>query len=490
MASTTRNGQQKAAESSVQVPRTKPVKPYDVASGKLQQQGELYARYTGSHQTSKAYVARYRPVLSDNRNIANFSLPFKDAIHPILCERAEGPFVWDKDGNKVIDLGGGFGPVLFGHNPPFVRDAIMEMLSSNKWGLGFEHEIVGQCSEKVCRILGAERCTWVNTGTEATTLALRLARLKTGRSKVVSFENSYHGHFDGFLGAPTSAPDKCVPVSPGLSNSAVDDLIVLRYDEDDALAYIAAHGQSIAAVFCEPVQNRNPGHHPAAFLRTLRGVCDEHGITLVFDEVVTGFRITAGGAQAAFGVSADLACYGKALGGGFPVGLVAGRAEWMKGVDGGLWQYGDKSFPKATRTYFAGTFCKHPLVLGATGAVLDHILAHGDTLYPALNANADYLCDSINRWWAEQNVAFSVHHFGSQIRFMIPPDLSLSFFQTLLLNGVYCWEGRTCFITTAHTREVIDDVLDALRETTQQLRDAGAVLPSVRRDETISDCIS
>ena len=123
-------------------------------------------------------------------------------------------------------------------------------------------------------------------------------------------------------------------------------------------------------------------------------------------------------------------------------------------------------------------------------AVLDHILAHGDTLYPALNANADYLCDSINRWWAEQNVAFSVHHFGSQIRFMIPPDLSLSFFQTLLLNGVYCWEGRTCFITTAHTREVIDDVLDALRETTQQLRDAGAVLPSVRRDETISDCIS
>ena len=112
------------------------VKPYDMASGKMQHHGELYAQYTTAHQTSKAYITRYRPVLSDNRNIANFCIRFKDAIHPIVCERAEGAHVWDKDGNKVIDLGGGFGPVLCGHNPPFVRRAVCAMMESNTWASG------------------------------------------------------------------------------------------------------------------------------------------------------------------------------------------------------------------------------------------------------------------------------------------------------------------------------------------------------------------
>ncbi|KAL1528561.1 hypothetical protein AB1Y20_009904 [Prymnesium parvum] len=455
------------------------VKPYDVSHEKSQHLAGPYEAFVESHRGSKAYIESYRPVLSDNRNIANFSLPFKDSIHPIVCESAEGPYVWDRDGNKLIDFSGGFGPVLFGHNPPFVRDALVDMLSHNRWGLGFEHELVGRCSEKVCRMLGTERCTWVNTGTEATTLAMRLCRLKTNRPKIVIFENSYHGHFDGFLGTPTTAPDKCTPASPGIARSMVSDLVMLKYDDEESLAWIRRHAKDVAGVFCEPVQNRDPSVQPRAFLRALRAICDEQAITLVFDEVVTGFRVGSGGAQAMLGVSADLACYGKAIGGGFPVGLVTGRADWMKGVDGGLWQYGDTSFPKAARTYFAGTFCKHPLAMACVNAVLDHILEHGDKLYDELNGNAKYLCDSINKFWSDKKIGFSMVHFGSQMRFIIPANIAMAFFQTLLCNGVYCWEGRTCFITTTHTREVIDDMLLALKKTTEALIEHHATLPYV-----------
>jgi len=463
-------------------PVVKVVRPYDMASGRVQLHPELYDRYVSEHQESKAYIAKYRPTLCDNRNIANFTMTHKDAIHPVVCAKAEGPYVWDKDGNKVIDMGGGFGPVLFGHNPPFVREAVTDMMMQGTWGLGFEHDVVGECSDKAAKILGMDRCTWVSTGTEGTTLCMRLVRVKTGRAKIVIFENSYHGHFDGFLGAPSqpSAPDKCLPVSPGLHKGAVEELVVLKYDDEASLRWISEHADKIAGVFCESVQNRNPDVHPVNFLRILRDICDDNGIGLVFDEIVTGFRVGAGGAQKQLGISADLCSYGKALGGGFPVGLVAGRAEWMKGVDGGVWEYGDKSFPKATRTYFAGTFCKHPLIMASVNAVLDHILAHGDTFYEELNSNAAHLVDSSNRYWDEQNVAFHLAHFGSQVRFFVPPDLGLSFFHGLKLNGVYCWEGRTCFITTAHTREVVSTMIDAVKATTEQMVAAGASLPKRR----------
>jgi len=274
-------------------------------------------------------------------------------------------------------------------------------------------------------------------------------------------------------------PDKCLPVSPGIQKGAVEDLYMLPYNEDSSLKYIIERADQIACVFCESVQNRNPGVQPRDFLARLRQICTQYNIVLVFDEVVTGFRIGPGGAQQKLGIRADLACYGKALGGGFPVGLVAGFSDVMKGVDGGLWQYGDNSFPKATRTYFAGTFCKHPVIMKAVSAVLDHIIEHGDEFYPQLNANADYLCETINAYWYEKGYALAINHFGSQVRFMIPPDLSLAFFQTLMINGVYCWEGRTCFLTTCHTKEVIDEMLEALKKTTEQLVEAGASFPDL-----------
>ena len=340
----------------------KAVKPYDTASGEAISVPTLLESYVRAHARSKAYMASYRCFLCDNRNISGFSPQFKETIHPIVAKHALGSHVVDVDGNDLIDVGGGFGPVIFGHNPPFVRDALQQMLAADAFALGFEHAIVGENSRKFCQLTGNERVTWVCTGTEATTLAMRLCRLHTRRRWIVVFSGSYHGHFDGFLGIPTTRPDNCVPQAGGIARGFVQDLVVLKNDESESLEWIAEHAAEIAGVFCEAVQNRNPRIVPRAFLCKLRELTAESGIVLVFDEVVTGFRIGPGGAQQELGIRADLATYGKVLGGGMPVGALGGRADIMAGVDGGVWQYGDASSPSGARTYFAGTARKSQLV--------------------------------------------------------------------------------------------------------------------------------
>jgi amino acid adenylation domain-containing protein len=477
-------------------PAARPIRPYDVAGVAPELSPSLLAAYQAAHVQSKAYVASARPSLSDNRNIANFCLPFKEACHPIVgaAAAAGSCHVIDADGHRVIDLAGGFGAVVYGHNPPFVRDAVLAMVRNNQWALGWEHGVTRRNAATVCRLTGMESCVFVTTGSEATTLAYRLCRIHTGRSKVVVFENSYHGHFDAFLGFPAdpSAPGLCSPVAPGIPASYTQDLIVLPYDTEASLAYIDEHAAKIAGVFCEAVQNRNPGLVPKPFLEALRQLTERRGIVLVFDEVVTGFRVAAGGVQEKLGIRCDLSCYGKALGGGYPVGCVAGPRNILAWVSGGNELRGGdahddarSSVPTTTylettyleTTYFEGTFHKHPLAMAAVGAVLDHIVAHGDALFPELDRLAEHLASSLNAWWAQQGLALRIDHFGSMIRFQVPPRLNLVFFQTLLQNGVYCWEGRTCFLTTAHTQEDVDEIIAACKRTSHQLAEEGIAIP-------------
>eukprot|EP00966_Prymnesium_polylepis_P162713 3760636-Prymnesium_polylepis.1 len=271
---------------------------------------------------------------------------------------------------------------------------------------------------------------------------MRLCRLFTGRPKIVMFFGSYHGHFDGFLGVPLMGPDKCVPQAGGTPQGFVQDLVVLEYDATWSLEWIDEHADEIAGVYSETIQNRNPSVVPRPFLRKLRELTAARGIVLVFDEVVTGFRASPGGAQQALGIRADLVTYGKTLGGGFPIGALGGREGFMSGVDGGVWQYGDSSAPGGLRTYFAGTMCKHPLAMAATNAILDQIIEHGDVDYTAVAAQATRMTTSVNEWMAQQNLGLRIDHFNSQFRFQIPPDLSLAFYQTLNVNGVYTWESR------------------------------------------------
>jgi glutamate-1-semialdehyde aminotransferase len=186
---------------------------------------------------------------------------------------------------------------------------------------------------------------------------MRLARTVTGRDKIVTFARDYHGNFDEVLvrglGAPTG--HRSLPLAPGIPARAVQDMIVLDYGSDEALAYIEQHARDIAAVLVEPVQSRRPEFQPVAFLRALRGLTAATGVLLIFDEVITGLRDGPQGAQGLFGVKADLATYGKVVGGGMPIGVVAGKAQYMDTFDGGVWCYGDDSFPEKGVTFFAGT---------------------------------------------------------------------------------------------------------------------------------------
>ena len=325
----------------------------------------LYNQFESTHTGSLAYAEESRSVLASTRSLSLVDGRRRVSVNPLYATKAQGAHVEDADGNTYVDISAGMGNLLFGHNALSVQQAVLNTINGSEFALGFEHELVGVNAHRLCKLVGQERATFVNTGTEATTLAARLARLHTGRSRIVCFEGSYHGHHDGFLGRATSTDGSvgCTPASPGVAPSFVEDLVVLRHTEQDiALGYITAHASTIAAVFVEPVQAQGDlTEMPASFLRKLREVTRDLHVVLIFDEVITGFRVGIGGAQAHFGVQADLVTYGKALGGGLPLGVVAGTSKLMDGVDGGSWQYGDKSFPRTTRTYFAGTFCKFPL---------------------------------------------------------------------------------------------------------------------------------
>jgi hypothetical protein len=196
------------------------------------------------------------------------------------------------------------------------------------------------------------------------------------------------------------------------------------------------------------------------------------GIALIFDEMITGFRIHPGGAQAYFGVHADLATYGKIIGGGLPIGVIAGSAHYMNALDGGNWEYGDHSYPGADTTFFAGTFCKHPLSLASSLALLKELQKHGPVLQERLNARTTVFIKEISTFFEQEQVPMQVHHFGSLFYFAINTNMDL-FFYHLVERGVYVWEGRTCFLSTAHTDEDIAFITNAIKESIKTLQKEG-----------------
>lgn len=283
------------------------------------------------------------------------------------------------------------------------------------------------------------------------------------------------------------APDKCSPTGDGIPEGFIQDLIVLEYNTARSLQWIDSNSEQIAGVFCEPIQSINLSVVPKAFLHKLRELTAARGIVLVFDEITTGFRIAPGGVQHDLNIQADLVCYGKALGGGFPVGALAGRAEIMLYVDGGVWQYGDESKPAGRRTYFAGTMCKHPLVMAAVSSVL-HRIRECKHLYQLLNAKAARMASSINRCWSEMGLALCVEHYGSQFRFVLPPNLVTIFNQTIKMNGVHFQENRSCFLSTEHTDDDVDSIIQAAKNTVVELLDKGVALPMVDPNAAVPVC--
>ncbi|WCT58035.1 amino acid adenylation domain-containing protein [Paenibacillus kyungheensis] len=446
----------------------------------------LIGRLSERFKVTKEFTQKYRAVLANNRNVAGFRPAWKEIIFQVIAKQAQGARIWDIDDHEYIDISMGFGAYLLGHAPTFITDTIRTELEKGM-AIGPMNPLAGEVADQIAKFTGSERVAFFNSGTEAVMVALRLARAVTGRSKVVLFEGAFHGTFDGVLARRhTAEPDgRSAPMAPGITDHLVGDVVVLKYGDPQALEIINRLAGELAAVLVEPVQSRRPDLQPQSFLHELRKITENHGAALIFDEVITGFRIGQGGAQEWFDVRADIATYGKVIGAGMPVGVVAGKARFLNAIDGGWWEYGDASYPTSdgNRTLVGGTFCHHPLTMASILAMLTHLRTEGPMLQKRLNERTERLVSKLNRYFSERQLPISMVHFGSLFRFVLQGDLELLFYH-LLEKGIYVWEGRNCFLSTAHTDEDIDKIIHAVIESVEEMQAGGFF--SEKREEKAS----
>ncbi|MEL7207809.1 MAG: aminotransferase class III-fold pyridoxal phosphate-dependent enzyme, partial [Actinomycetota bacterium] len=437
---------------------------------------ELVDRLTATSPGSKRYTAEHRSRLADPRSVAGFRLPWKELVYPVVADRSSGSRIWDVDGNEYLDIAMGFGVNLFGHAPPFVVEAVQEQLQRG-FEIGPQTPLAGPVADLIAELTGHERVAFCNTGSEAVLAAMRLARTISGRTRIVTFNNDYHGLFDEVLarGVTIDGQRRSLPVAPGIPPSRSDELIVLDYGDPAALDVIEQLGPDLAAVLVEPVQSRHPTLQPVDFLNRLRRLTTASDTALIFDEMITGFRSHPGGVQELFGVRADLATYGKVIGGGFPIGVVAGRADYLDALDGGHWRYGDESLPETDVTWFAGTFVRHPVALAAAKATLEHLRAAGPALQEGLNARTTGLVDRLNGFLDEVGAPMSIEHFSSLFltRFHAGNEFASLFYFHLRDQGIHVTEGRGAFLSTAHTDDDLDQLERAYRAAVEQMLAAG-----------------
>ena len=439
--------------------------------------GHLISRLTVKTPKSKQHAQAHRAVLADSVVSANFRLPWKEICYPIIIHHAEEATAWDIDGNQYVDAAMGFGALVFGHTPAFIREALAEQ-ADRGMRLGFHCDLAGEVASLISKLTGVERVTFCNSGTEAVMTALRLARAATGRNKIVIFSGVYHGTFDGVLAGSTkdsSGVLHTVPRVSGVPPKMIEDVLVLPFGEQESLDIIAHHGKELAAVLIEPAPWWGPHVDLKWFLGRLRSITEAAGTALVFDEVVFGFRMHPGGAQAMYGVHADLVTYGKALGGGMPIGVIAGDARYLDVIDGGQWSFGDASSPQVETTLFAGTFFKHPMVMPVARAVLRHIRENGPQLQERLNARTLAMAADLNAYFKRRELPLEVVQYFSSFSFGFSCELTYVdlFFHYLLDQGVYVCDTRKSYLSTAHTDADIERMIDAVKQSAENMRDGG-----------------
>ncbi len=437
---------------------------------------ELIQRHIQRTSTSKSMTQDSRPVLADWKHTLSFWGQLKEAKYPIISSRSEGARFWDVDGNEYIDVAMGMGVHFLGHTPPVVRQSLERQLSEGM-EIGTQCDLTGEVARLICELTGNERVTFCNTGSEAVMVCLRLARAVSQRDTVVLFQESYHGIFDGVLAM--EADGKKIPIGLGTPQGMIENVVVLKYGDPESLEKIEELGDELAAVLVEPVQSRNPDLQPQNFLKKLRRITQQNNVALIFDEMITGFRIHPGGAQHWFGVNADLCAYGKIVGGGLPIGVVAGKSKYMDYIDGGVWNYGDESGPSSAMIFFGGTFGRNPMTMASAHAALLELKRQGAELQQTVNRRTRSFCDRLNYWLEKERVPMRVKSFASQWRLVPlgdndrqPLEMELLYLQ-LMVKGVYTWERRICFFSAAHGEEEIDYILKSIKESIHELRDAG-----------------
>ncbi|MBE9093175.1 type I polyketide synthase [Tychonema sp. LEGE 07203] len=430
-------------------------------------------QYTARTQKSKQYAQTHRHHLADPRVVSGFNRTMKELVYPIVTVRSSGSKLWDKDDNEYVDLTNGFGSNFFGYSAPFITEAIAAQMQLG-FEIGPQTPLAGEVAELVCEMTKHDRAAFCNTGSEAVLGAMRLARTVTGNNTIVTFTGDYHGNFDEVIVRGTKKL-RSLPAAPGIPQSAVDNTLILDYGEPESLEILKARAGEFAAIMVEPVQSRRPDWQPREFLHEVRRITEQAGCAFIMDEVITGFRVAPGGAQEYFGVQADIGTYGKVVGGGMPIGVIAGKSAWMDALDGGFWQFGDDSFPEVGVTYFAGTFVRHPLTLAAAKASLEYLKRGGPSLQRDLNAKTDQLVAELNAMFDRASAPFTVKNFGSLFKITYPQEFIHGelLFYSLREKGIHIWDHRPCFLTLAHSDADIAFIKEAFKNSIAELQSAG-----------------
>lgn len=433
---------------------------------------DLTNRYNAKTAKSKAYTNNSRPYMADPRVVTGFKPATKELVYPIVINKSKGSKLWDLDGNEYIDALNGFGSNLLGHQPDAIKEALQEQLEKG-YEVGPQHELAADVSKLICEFTGFDRAALCSTGSEAVLGCIRIARTVTGRSLIVAFTGAYHGIIDEVLVRGTKKL-KSFPAAAGIMPEAVQNILVLEYGTPETLAIIKERGDEIAAVLVETIQSRRPEFVPVEFLRELRAITQENGAVLIFDEVITGFRFHPGGAQAIFNIKADLASYGKVVGAGMPIGVIAGNTDLMDALDGGHWNYGDNSIPEIGVTYFAGTFVRHPLALAAAYASLKYMKEKGPELQKSINAKGEYLSKKINEALEKRQLPMFIANYGSLWKLKYHQELPYSELLFVLLRekGIHILDGFPCFITEATSNDDIEIIINAFVKSLDEMIEA------------------
>ncbi|MFZ2754996.1 MAG: amino acid adenylation domain-containing protein [Lysobacteraceae bacterium] len=446
----------------------------------------LIARYVTRTGKSKAYTTQHRQRMADPRVVNGFRPLTKELTYQLVIERSRNSRMWDLDGNEYVDVLNGFGMNLFGWQPDFLRDTLHERIDLG-YEIGPQHVLAGETAELFADLTGSDRVAFCNTGSEAVMGTMRIARTVTGRSTIAIFTGAYHGIFDEVIVRGTKKL-RSVPAAPGIMPSTAQNVLVLDYGTEESLQILRERAHELAAILVEPVQSRRPDFQPVEFLRELRTLTEDSGSLLIFDEVVTGFRAHPRGVQGLFDIQADLAAYGKVVGGGFSIGVIAGKRAYMDALDGGHWDYGDDSVPTVGVTYFAGTFVRHPLALAAAKATLKHLQDAGPELQLRLTARTANMVERVNAAMEELGAPFKLVTFASWWRNVFTEDLPYGDLIYVMLRdrGIHILDNFPCFLTTSHTDEDIDLIVAAYRDAAAEMI-ASEFFPVRRREQALAE---
>jgi amino acid adenylation domain-containing protein len=425
---------------------------------------KFFKDYSEKTKGSKKFTQDNRKNHADPRVVSGFKPESKEIVYPIVVKKSQAQYLYDLDDNKYIDMTCGFGSNFFGNGNDHIKKLMQKQIEEGI-EVGPQHPLTAEVSKLICELTGNDRAAFCNTGSEAVLGAMRVARTVTGREKIVVFTGSYHGINDEVI-IRANKTGKSYPASPGINSNSVSNMIVLDYGTEESLQKIKEICHEVAAVLVEPVQSRRADFHPKEFLKEVRKITQDNQTCLIFDEVITGFRIHKGGAQAYFDIRADLCCYGKIVGGGMPIGVLSGKSEFMDALDGGFWQYGDESTPTVGVTYFAGTFVRHPLALAAAKGALEILKNGGDELFNNLNNRAQKFVDEINLFCQQLEVPFEMVNFGSLMKPKWKKDIDHSdiLFALFRFNGVHVYDGFPWFVNLAHTDEDLKFVISAIKK--------------------------